>query len=202
MKNTNITITRLKKSIRNDEAQWVAQALEHAKQDVINEATMFAYLNDHFTCFEVLAPRLSIENSYNLIRLTCEYKDLEYFKILMQLPHQPKTLDRMIAYGAREDFFEGFLWGVESFSGRIDGMGIMVEALQSGPQYIDIAYRYFPHFSTDSLKRIEHVRNSRNCSPETLSVIDASCERLKALVTQDVLVNTIGTTNRQRERKL
>lgn len=202
MKKQHITLTRLKKSIERDEVQWVAQALEHAQQDVVNDATHFAYLNDHFACFEILAPKMSIENSYNIIKLSCEYQDLDYFKVLMNLPQQPKTLERMICYAAREDFFEGFSWGVETFHAATDGSKIMLEALQNGPHYIDVAYRYFPQSSDYGLENINGFRNRMNSSPENLSVIDSSVERLKALATKKALVDTIDTTERQRGRKI
>lgn len=203
MKTTHITLTRLKKSIERNEVQWVSNALEHAQNDVINEAASFAYLNNHFACFEILAQKMCIENSYNLIKLTCEYQDLEYFKILMTLPQQPKTLERMISYAAQEDFFDGFAWGIENFNRHIDGITMMVAALQTGPHYVDAVYKYFADFSVASLNRIEQFRGKINyCSPETSSAIDASSERLRALITQDTLVNTIGATDRQRGRKI
>lgn len=202
MKIPHITLTRLKKSIERDEVQWVSNALLHAQKDVINEATSFAYLNNHFACFEMLAQKMSIENSYNLIKLTCEYQDVEYFKILMRLPQQPRTLERMICYAAREDFFEGFAWGIETFHERIDGATIMLEALQNGPHYVDVSHQHFPHASTYGLEHIPVFRNKMSGSPENLSVIDSSVERLKALITQETLINTIGETNRQRGRKI
>lgn len=202
MKTTHITLTRLKKSIERDEVQWVSNALMHAEQDVVNDATYFAYLNEHFACFEILAPKMSIENSYNIIKLSCEYLDLEYFKVLMSLPQQPKTLERMICYAAREDFFEGFSWSVEAFHSAIDGSKIMLEALQNGPHYVDIAYQYFPQSSDYGLNNINGFRNRMNSSPENLSVIDSSIERLKALITQTTLVNTIDLSERHRGRKI
>ena len=202
MKTPHITLTRLKKSIERDEVQWVSNALIHAQQDVVNEATSFAYLNNHFACFGMLAQKMSIENSYRLIKLTCEYHDLAYFKILMTLPQQPRTLERMICYAARENFFEGFSWGVETFHAHIEGTSIMVEALQSGPQYVDAAYLHFAHFSEESLKRVEPLGDKSNRSHERLAVVESSRERLKALMTHNILVNTIGMTPYQRERKI
>lgn len=202
MKTPHITLTRLKKSIERDEVQWVSNALIHAQQEVINEATSFAYLNNHFACFEMLAQKISIENSYNLIKLTCEYQDLEYFKILMNLPQQPRTWERMICYAAREDFFDGFAWGCETFHEKMNGTSIMLEALQNGPHYVDIAYLHFPQSSQYGLDNINGFRNKMSSSPENLSLIDSSVERLKALITQTVLVSTLDITEHQRGRKI
>lgn len=202
MKTTHITLTRLKKSIERDEVQWVSNALIHAQKDVVNEATSFAYLNNHFACFEILAQKMCIENSYNLIKLTCEYQDLAYFKILMKLPQQPKTLERMICYAAREGFFDGFSWGIENFNAQIDGSKIMLEALQSGTDYVDVAYQHFPQSSHYGLEHINGFRNRMNSSPENILLIDSSIERLKALTTQTALVTTIDISERQRGRKI
>jgi len=202
MKTPHITLTRLKKSIERDEVQWVAKALEHAQQDVVNDATYFAYLNERFACFEILAPKMSIENSYNIIKLSCEYLDLEYFKVLMSLPQQPRTLERMICYAAREDFFEGFSWAVETFHKEMNGDAIMLESLQNGPHYVDVAYQHFPNSSDYGLKNIQGFRNRMNSSPENLSIIDSSVERLNALITHNALLNTIDATDRKRERKI
>ena len=202
MKTTHITLTRLKKSIERDEVQWVSNALMHAEQDVVNDATYFAYLNDHFACFEILAPKMSIENSYNIIKLSCEYLDLDYFKVLMSLPQQPRTLERMICYAAREDFFEAFSWGIQTFHQEINGNTIMLEALQNGPHYVDVAYQHFPQSSNYGLKNINGFRNRMNSSPENLSIIDSSVERLNALITLNALLNTIDATDRKRERKI
>lgn len=202
MKTPHITLTRLKKSIERDEVQWVAKALEHAQQDVVNDATYFAYLNERFACFEILAPKMSIENSYNIIKLSCEYQDLRYFQVLMRLPQQPRTLERMMCYAAREDFFEGFEWGVQMFHKKMNGDAIMLEALQNGPHYVDVAYQHFPQSSDHGLKNIHGFRNRMNSSPENLSIIDSSVERLNALITQETLFNTIHTTDCQRSRKI
>lgn len=202
MKKPHITLTRLKKSIERDEVQWVSNALIHAQQDVVNEATSFAYLNNHFACFGMLAQKMSIENSYRLIKLTCEYHDLAYFKILMTLPQQPRTLERMICYAARENFFEGFSWGVETFHAHIESTSIMVEALQSGPQYVDAAYAHFARFSEESLKLTEPFGGGSNHLKESLAVHESSRERLKALMTHDALLNTLDATDHQRARKI
>ena len=202
MKTPHITLTRLKKSIERDEVQWVAKALEHAQQDVVNDATYFAYLNERFACFEILAQKMSIENSYNIIKLSCEYLDLDYFKVLMSLPQQPRTLERMICYAAREDFFEGFEWGVQTFHQEINGDAIMLEALQNGPHYVDVAYQHFPQSAGHGLKNIHGFRKRMNSSPENLSIIDSSIERLNALITLNALIDTIDATDRKRERKI
>lgn len=178
------------------------QALEHAKEDVINEAAAFAYLNNQLACFEMLAQKMCIDNSRRLIKLTCEYHDFAYFKILMNLPHQPKTLERMMVYATLEDFFEGFSWALETFHARIEGKSIMFEALQSGPHYVDMAYLRFAQFSEESLKRIEPFGGVSKPSQDRQMVIEASSERLKALMTHDALVNAIDTTDHQRARKI
>lgn len=202
MRPPHITLTRLKKSITQDEVAWVAKAVAHARQDVRDEAATFAYLNEKFECFELLAPHLSPEHLSHLQHLTGEYHDLEYFKVLMNLPLQPAPRQKMVVYAAREGFFEGFCWSMAAFKNEVNGNVVLLQALKSGDEYVNAAYKIFPQCAETALRKMSDGEDMQWFSTELLTRVRSGMERLQALLTNDRLQNIIDTTTHSRGRKL